>query len=61
MCQRAPALARRFVFITGDTANEEAWAFLEGAQVPVIEKPFQSAAFEDAVARVMQPDGPVRP
>ncbi|RPH76577.1 MAG: response regulator, partial [Candidatus Rokuibacteriota bacterium] len=59
--QRAPALARRFVFITGDTANEEAWAFLEGAQVPVIEKPFQSAAFEDAVARVMQPDGPVRP
>ena len=59
--QRAPSLARRFVFITGDTANEEAWAFLEGAQVPVIEKPFQSAVFEDAVARAMQPDGPATP
>ena len=51
--QRVPSLARRFVFITGDTANEEAWAFLEGARVPVIEKPFQPAVFEDAVARVM--------
>jgi CheY-like chemotaxis protein len=59
--QHDPALARRFVFITGDTANEEAWAFLEGAQVPVIEKPFQSAVFEDAVARVMRPDGPATP
>jgi PAS domain S-box-containing protein len=58
---RAPALARRFVFITGDTANEEAWAFLEGAQVPVIEKPFQPAAFEDAVARVMLSDAPPPP
>jgi CheY-like chemotaxis protein len=58
---RAPALARRFVFITGDTANEEAWAFLEGAQVPVIEKPFQAAAFEDAVARVMLFDAPPTP
>jgi two-component system NtrC family sensor kinase len=51
--QRAPALARHFVFITGDTANGEAWAFLEGTRVPVIEKPFQPAVFEDAVARVM--------
>jgi two-component system, NtrC family, sensor kinase len=51
--KQTPALARRFVFITGDTANEEAWAFLEGARVPVIEKPFQPAVFEDAVARVM--------
>jgi PAS domain S-box-containing protein len=51
--QRTPALARHFVFITGDTANQEAWTFLEGARVPVIEKPFQPAVFEDAVARVM--------
>jgi len=55
---RAPALARRFVFITGDTANEDAWAFLEGAQVPVIEKPFQPAVFEDAVAQVMSAPPP---
>jgi PAS domain S-box-containing protein len=59
--ERTPDLARRFVFITGDTANEEAWAFLEGARVPVIEKPFQPAAFEDAVARVMMPAGPATP
>jgi CheY-like chemotaxis protein len=51
---RTPALARRFVFVTGDTANPEAWAFLEGAGVPVIEKPFPRALFEDAVARVLQ-------
>jgi CheY-like chemotaxis protein len=51
--ERAPALARRFIFITGDTANVESWDFLEGAGVPVIEKPFSSAVFEDAVARVM--------
>ena len=51
--QRTPALARHFVFITGDTANQESWTFLEDARVPVIEKPFQPAVFEDAVARVM--------
>ena len=51
--ERAPALARRFIFITGDTANEGAWNFLEKAGVPVIEKPFQRGVFEDAVARVM--------
>jgi two-component system NtrC family sensor kinase len=50
---REPALARRFVFITGDTANPGAWKFLEESGVPVIEKPFPPATFEDAVARVM--------
>jgi PAS domain S-box-containing protein len=53
---RAPALARRFIFITGDTANVEAWGFLEGAGVPVIEKPFARTVFEDAVARVLTND-----
>jgi PAS domain S-box-containing protein len=47
------ALARRFIFITGDTANPEAWAFLEDSHVPVIEKPFPPAVFEEAVSRVM--------
>ena len=55
-----PALAHRFVFITGDTANAEAWAFLEDARVPVIEKPFPPALFEDAVARVMAGGSPAR-
>ena len=48
-----PALARRFVFITGDTANPDAWAFLEDSGAPVIEKPFPPSVFEEAVARVM--------
>ncbi|HEU4367151.1 MAG TPA: GAF domain-containing protein [Methylomirabilota bacterium] len=50
-----PGLAGRFVFITGDTANPDAWAFLEESGVPVIEKPFPPSVFEDAVARVMSP------
>ena len=54
--ERAPALARRFIFITGDTANVEAWGSLEGTGVPVIEKPFSAAVFLEAVARVMKGD-----
>jgi PAS domain S-box-containing protein len=54
--ERAPALAGRFIFITGDTANVEAWDFLEGTGVPVIEKPFPAAVFLEAVARVMKGD-----
>jgi PAS domain S-box-containing protein len=50
---REPALAKRFIFITGDTANPEGWRFLEDSGVPVIEKPFAPATFEEAVARVM--------
>ena len=53
-----PELARRFVFITGDTANVEAWAFLEDAHLPVIEKPFPPAVFEEAVARVVSGGAP---
>ena len=36
-----------------DTANGEAWSFLEGTDTPVVEKPFSSFAFEDAVRRVV--------
>jgi CheY-like chemotaxis protein len=43
------ALARRFLFITGDTANPQAWRFLKEARVPVLEKPFAASAFLDAV------------
>jgi CheY-like chemotaxis protein len=48
-----PALARRFLFITGDTANPAAWAFLERTAVPVLAKPFATDAFLDAVRRVV--------
>ncbi len=47
-----PTLRHRFVFITGDTANRGAWAFLDGASAPVIEKPFQPALFLDTIRRM---------
>jgi len=52
-----PALRHRFIFMTGDAAGEEARAFIDGAEVPVIEKPFSPLAFEDAVWRVMTAGG----
>jgi CheY-like chemotaxis protein len=45
--------ARRFVFITGDTASPRVREFLEESGAPVVEKPFQPALFEDAVYRVV--------
>jgi CheY-like chemotaxis protein len=53
-----PALRRRFVFITGDTAGDESRAFIERADVPVVEKPFAPPAFEEAVWRVMTAAAP---
>ena len=44
---------RRFIFITGDTATEDAWSFLEGTDIPVVEKPFKPRMFEEAVYRVI--------
>jgi GAF domain-containing protein/signal transduction histidine kinase len=35
-----PTLAKRFVFMTGDTANPSPWQFVEEVQAPVLEKPF---------------------
>jgi CheY-like chemotaxis protein len=45
-------LAKRFLFITGDTANPAAWRFLQDANVAVLEKPFAAAAFLDAVRAI---------
>jgi signal transduction histidine kinase len=36
-----PALARRFLFMTGDTANPRAWEFLRSTRVTALEKPFK--------------------
>jgi len=47
-----PELARRFLFITGDTANPSAWKFLKDARVPVLEKPFSAGAFLEAVRSI---------
>jgi len=50
--QDDPALGQRFIFITGDTANHEAFSFLKDAGVVILEKPFQPTFFLDAVRRV---------
>jgi two-component system NtrC family sensor kinase len=47
-----PELAKRFLFITGDTANPAAWRFLQDARVPVLEKPFAASAFLDAARSI---------
>jgi DNA-binding NtrC family response regulator len=50
--QDDPALGQRFIFITGDTANREAFSLLKEAGVLILEKPFQPTFFLDAVRRV---------
>ena len=45
-------LAQHFLFMTGDTANPEAWRFIEATHAPVIEKPFTAQALLSAVGRV---------
>ena len=45
-------LIERFLFMTGDTANPEAWRFIEATQASVIEKPFTAQALLSAVERV---------
>jgi PAS domain S-box-containing protein len=47
-----PGIARRFVFMTGDTAHEGGWSFLQGTTVPVLEKPFPPARFLEVVQQV---------
>ena len=49
---RSKSAARRFLFVTGDTANSDAWRFLKDAKVAVLEKPFASTAFLDAVRAI---------
>jgi GAF domain-containing protein/CheY-like chemotaxis protein len=48
-----PALAHRFLFVTGDTANRGAWAFLKTANAAVLEKPFPPDVFLEAVRRIV--------
>jgi signal transduction histidine kinase len=45
-------LTKRFLFMTGDTANPEAWRFIETTRASVIEKPFTAQALLSAVERV---------
>jgi CheY-like chemotaxis protein len=42
-------LAQRFLFMTGDTANEDAWRVLRSTRAPVLTKPFTPQALLHAV------------
>jgi two-component system NtrC family sensor kinase len=46
-----PDLARRFVFVTGDTASRETWEFLAETGCETLQKPFPNDALVEAVAR----------
>ncbi len=48
-----PELAKRMVFITGDTVNEETAATLNRTGVPFIEKPFRISQLLEVIERTM--------
>jgi CheY-like chemotaxis protein len=49
-----PALARRVIFLTGDTLNAESMAFLERSGQPWIPKPFTAAHVRGTVAQLLR-------
>jgi len=49
-----PALARRFLFITGDTIRLESQSFLESTGLPYLRKPFSVQELQEAVARALR-------
>jgi len=54
ICRRMPALARRVVFITGDTLNPQTRLFFEKFGVPHIEKPFHMETLCEYVDAVLE-------
>ncbi len=46
-------LQRRFIFLTGDTVNEDTKAFLKSAGQPYLAKPFRLASIEEATRRTL--------
>ena len=50
-----PDLARRFVFVTGDTVSESALAFLETTGRRCVQKPFSVEAYLDALRGTLEP------
>ena len=55
-----PELARRFIFISGDTASEDTRAFLEGVGCPFVMKPFRIADIEASIKQLDRPLSPPR-
>jgi PAS domain S-box-containing protein len=52
--QRKPELAQRIIFLTGDVANHETQAFLNSIGNTHLDKPFNLASVEKAVAEVLE-------
>lgn len=48
-----PELARRFLFLTGDTLSPETRAFLDGIELPRLAKPFTARDVRHAVAEAL--------
>jgi two-component system NtrC family sensor kinase len=51
--RRDPALARRIIFITGDTVSPDTRAFLQDVTNPVLSKPFKIGPLRDAMEELM--------
>jgi two-component system NtrC family sensor kinase len=51
--RRDPDLARRLIFITGDTVSSDTRSFLQQVQNPVLSKPFKIGPLRDAMEEVM--------
>jgi CheY-like chemotaxis protein len=49
-----PELARRVVFLTGDTASEDTRCFLDRHQAPSLSKPFDIASVEQVILEVVK-------
>lgn len=51
---KKPGLARRIIFMTGDSVSEENHSFLQSSGAPHLSKPFKLAAVERLVAETLQ-------
>ena len=56
--KQKPVLARRIVFLTGDTVNEETLKFLQSIGNPHLTKPFSLTSVKSTVAEVIQANLP---
>jgi two-component system NtrC family sensor kinase len=56
--ERHPELGSRFVFLTGDTVNEETRAFLDAVSAPSLTKPFHLDRVEKVIASVLRRHAP---
>jgi CheY-like chemotaxis protein len=50
---RHPQLAKRIIFITGDTVSPDTRAFLQGVSNPVLNKPFKIGPLREAMEAVL--------